>query len=397
MSEKYEKLGKFLQKATTERSKEKKIDIKIVRASELSDIEYVKTGVDIFDTLVGGFPRGQFSLVFGGPSVGKTTFMLKTCGYVTDNAGSSVIMEPENRADKKWWSKFLDLNKVFVSQATGLGACLDNAVKIIKSGLVDIIFIDSLAALAVKELEKKGTEGDHMALVARRLPTFFNMATEIVAETKTAVVFIHQKRDVLDMFSSDIETYPGGNMLKHMVSVVLNMRRASTSKEFDKGERLKGPNGIKLGFMNNTRVIKNSTGTLPEGKALQLDFMDGKGVMLVPSIVYYALRNKVIVKDGPGKYVFEDGAGKYQQTGINNVILDVDNQPELRQRMLNKCKDYALDNMVDYVDEITPDVDFEKEVSEFTSNTVEEKKDESIQGEETNKEETAKPKADSGK
>lgn len=357
---KAEKLGKWLEKAQTAKKKDDKLNIQIKRVSDLEEVEFVKTGITLLDEMVGGFPRGRFSLVFGGPQTGKSTMMSQAIGHIIKNGGSAMIFEPENRAEKKWMMKFMDGDSVYISQATGLGDALDSLVKVVESGLLDIVFVDSLASLAVKELKAKGTEGDHMALVARRLPQFFQMATEPVADTKTAVVFIHQMRSVLEMYSSELETYNGGNALKHWVSLVLNIRRASAAKDADKGDRFKDGTK-KLGYMANVKCIKGGLGTIKEQEAIQLDFMQGKGFMNTASVLHFALRNKIISKDR-AKYYFSDSQGSYEQTGLGNVERDLESSPELVSRILEMTRKTLQDDSF-VPEDIAPDLEFEEEMT----------------------------------
>lgn len=352
---KAEKLFKTIEKLSTAK-KEDKTRINIIRASDLADIEFIKTGIEPFDSVVGGFPRGRFSLVYGGTGVGKTTLELMTCGKCIREDLAPLIMEPENRAEKKYWAKYVNLDLLPLSQATSLGDTLDSLVRIIETGDVDIVFVDSLASLAVKELRGKGTEGDHMALVARRLPQFFQMSVEAVEKSQTAVVLLHQKRDVMDMYSSELETYGGGNALKHHVSLILNMRRASTTKDPDKGERFvsTGSSKSKLGFMTNIKCIKGTVGSIKEGTSVQLDYMYDQGFVNSSSIAMYAMRNKIIAKDGPANYVFNS----YRQRGLQNVINDITTNADLRGEILKAVQDAAW-NDSPTAEVVSPDMEFE--------------------------------------
>jgi recombination protein RecA len=358
-----EKLFKTLERLSTASKKEDRLKINIVKASDLADITFIPSGDDLFDAIVGGWPRGKFSLVFGGSGVGKTSFILQSIANANKLGLASLLMEPENRADKKHWAKTVDLSQLPITQCTSLGDALDSLVKIVETGDVDLVVIDSLAALAVKELKGKGTEGDHMALVARRLPQFFAMASEIVEKSKTAVVFVHQKRDVLEMYSSELETYGGGNALKHQVSLVLNIRRAATSKDPDKGERFKGANESNMGFMANVKCIKGTVGTITEGKSFQMDFMFGRGFQAAQSIALFAIRKGIIAKEGPGQYSFNRGTYSYSQRGVMNTIVDVTQDPELKKNLLESIKElmWTANAEEPTVAEVAPDKDFEKE------------------------------------
>lgn len=366
---KVEKLGKFIEKAENDRSKEHRLDIKIVRASDLDDISFLPTGITLFDAAFGGLPRGMYSMIFGGEGVGKTTLLVNAMANTIATGGSAVLLEPENRQSKTWMTKFLDLGKLYTSQATSLGKALDASIKLVESNLVDLLVVDSLAALAVKELKGKGTEGDHMALVARRMPTFFQTATESVATSKTAFVFVHQKRCSMDAYTGGLETFNGGNHLRHQLSLILNVRRASAGRDPDKGERFKSPIGNKLGFMMNLKVIKNSTGTSQEDKSIQLDFRFGEGIDNVQSIGMFAIRNKIIFKDkGPGSYKFNDNDGEYSQKGMLNVIADLRENEGLLTRVTAACTKYLRDETVPATAEVDADIEFEQKMLSSDSN-----------------------------
>jgi recombination protein RecA len=360
-----EKLFKTLERLSNASKKEDRLKINIIKASDLADITFIPSGNELFDNVVGGWPRGKFSLVFGGSGTGKTSFVLQTIANANKLGLSSLLMEPENRADKKHWAKTVDLAQLPITQCTSLGDALDSLIKIVETGDVDLVVIDSLAALAVKELKGKGTEGDHMALVARRLPQFFAIASEIVEKSKTAVIFIHQKRDVLEMYSSELETYGGGNALKHQVSLVLNFRRASPAKDPDKGERFKSVNESNIGFMNNVKCIKGTVGTITEGKNFQMDFMFGRGFQGPQSIALFALRKNIIQKTGPGQYVFNRGNFTYAQRGVMNTIIDVTQDEELRKNLLEAIKESMWNAADDQVaEEVIPDKEFEVQEAE---------------------------------
>jgi KaiC/GvpD/RAD55 family RecA-like ATPase len=130
---KTEKLSKWFEKNATA-AKDKRIDAKIIKVSDLKEIEFVKTGNALFDTMIGGFPRGRFSLIFGGPAVGKTTLLAQICGKVINDGLTAMIFEPENRAEKGWMTKFMDSEKVFMTQTTSLGTALDSLIKVVDSG-----------------------------------------------------------------------------------------------------------------------------------------------------------------------------------------------------------------------------------------------------------------------
>jgi len=370
---KAEQLGSYLERATSLKSKDKRVDATIKRVEELDDIEYVKTGNIVFDKMIGGFPRGRFSLMYGGPGVGKSSFVAQVCGHVVNPAvdQSALIFEPENRADKTYMRRFMDTNKVFISQNAGLGIALDNLIKIVKSGKVDIVFVDSLAALAAKEIKSKSIEGDHMALVARRMPQFFQEATEVVADTKTAIVFVHQMRHSLDMFTTMPETFNGGNALKHQVSLVLHMRRASTRNDPDKGNRFEVPNSKrKSGHMTNFKCLKGGIGTITEGDSIQVDFFKNYGFVDHPSVANLACRNNIIAKEGNSKYIFTDAKGKFEQTGIQNMYESIAQDKDLSDRILESCRRKAANQDLSESD---PDYEYEKDITEG-NNSEEEKK-----------------------
>jgi RecA/RadA recombinase len=373
---KFEKLGNFLKKAETA-PKDRKIDIGFKTLDELEEISFIPTGNPLFDGTVGGFPRSRHSLLFGGASVGKSTFLAQSMGYQTSDALDLGIclIEPENRSDKRWMLKFIKGDRIYISQCTSLGDALDAVGHLAESGLVDACYVDSLAALAVKEMKGKGVEGDHMAIVARRMPQYFQIAVEPIAKSGMAVIMVHQKRDVLEMYSSELETYGGGNALKHNVSLVLNARRAATSKDPDKGERFK-ENGKKIGFMTNFKCIKGTVGTITEGQSIQLDFYHKSGFAGQGSTALFALRNKIIYKEGLSKYVFDDGNGQVSEVGMNKMITTITSSDELHTRVLNSCIKHMRSEteMETPTTEVEADTEFEKEVIEGTAHALKDEK-----------------------
>jgi hypothetical protein len=182
-----------------------------------------------------------------------------------------------------------------------------------------------------------------------------------LAKTNTALIFLHQKRQNLDPYSGELETYSGGNALRHWVSLVLHQRRASAGQDPDAGKRFKSDADTKLGFMVKFKANKATVGTICEGESFELDFYNGKGIDNVGSVVYYALRRKILQRAGrPGTYAFSDSKGTYEQFGIGSVLKDAaDNTNGIYTRLLDHIK--AKRNTVEAV-EVAPDLQFEAEV-----------------------------------
>jgi len=324
--------------AMTSKAKDKKIAVEVVRACDLKELEYIETGNPAFDLVFGGFPRGRFSIIYGGPGCGKTSFILRAIAHQQKNDIGVFLCESEQSFSKKWAAaNGVDLENLAMTQSTDVGDVLDAVTRIAATGKADIIYIDSLAALSPAEMRKKGVGADDMAIFARRLSRFFQIAPETTARTNTAIVFVTQKRDSLDLFSGGLEQYPGGNALKHHLSVAINVRRSGMSKLRDKGTRFLS-SGDKIGFPSMWKCVKSKIDVV-ENTGVIMDFFMGRGYDNRSTIFELAVSHGIIVKTPPAKYQFMYSNGDvYKQVGYESVIRDIQSDDNLYAQLISAVK-----------------------------------------------------------
>ena len=303
----------------------------VIRASQVGGIEYIKTGIPEYDITFGGLPRGRHVIWFGGPGGCKSTTVAKTIGNLQKQGLAVFLAEPEETFEPEWAVKQgVDLDALTMTREASYGRVMDGVIDMTKSGLVDVIFIDSLAALKFKELDKKGTEEDFMALMARRLSaSYFPNITEPMAKNKVCIVYVSQRRSNMDAYSAGVERYPGGNALEHFLSVAINFRRASYKDLPDHGDRFKSGDE-NLGFYLKMKATKSKMPSITEGKNVGLSFMFEKGFNHAYGLFDMAVQNEVLSRKGPHYSLIKPDKTEYTQMGLANVINDLETEESLR-------------------------------------------------------------------
>jgi len=313
----------------------------IMSAAEAKPVEYILTDMPEFDYRFGGLPRGRYTILYGGPSGGKSTLVLEMIGNLQKQGRSVALFETEATLDTEWAIRQgVDLDKLALSTDTAMSV-LDQVGELVRTGLVDVIFVDSLAALKPKEFEKSGNgiEHDYMALMARRMPQFFQKYTKDVAETGTVIVFTNQKRENLgDMYALD--SYPGGNALKHNVSLGIHITRCSPKKNLpDDGARFDGPDKEKIGHPAALKCVKTKFAHVSEGQKIYMSFFRNRGFNHTYGLLDIALKEHVL-EGKSGRYNMVRPNGElYKQTGVFNVLGDIENDKELKGEVLKLLVD----------------------------------------------------------
>jgi len=325
-------------RAMTAKAKDKRLNIEIIKASELRSQEYIPTGNPAFDLVFGGWPRGMFSCIYGGPGCGKTSLIMQAIAHEQSLNMGIFIAESEQSFSKKWAvTHGVDLENLVMTQSTDLGSVLDAVVRIAATGKCDVIYVDSLATLSPKEMRKKGVDEDDMAIVARRLGRFFQIAPETIKKSNTAIVFVTQKRDSLDLFSGGLEQYPGGNALKHQLAMAINVRRSGKSAQRDGGAKFI-QDRHKIGFASMWKAIKSKV-DVTENTGVLLDFFFGSGFDNKSTVFELALGHGILEKNGPGGYKFMANDGStYDQHGSENVLRDIRTNDGLYNQMIESIK-----------------------------------------------------------
>ncbi|MGS2762510.1 recombinase RecA [Sinomicrobium sp. M5D2P9] len=295
--------------------------------SVVEDVEVIPTGSIGLDIAlgVGGYPRGRVIEIYGPESSGKTTLTLHAMAEAQKAGGIAAFIDAEHAFDRFYAKKLgVDVDNLIISQPDHGEQALEIADNLIRSGAIDIVIVDSVAALTPKS-EIEGEMGDSkMGLHARLMSQALRKLTASISKTKSTVIFINQLREKIGVMFGNPETTTGGNALKFYASVRLDIRRST---------QIKDGNGDVAGNKTKVKVVKNKVA--PPFKAAEFDIMYGEGISRVGEILDLGVEYEIIKKSGSW---FSYGDTKLGQ-GRDAVKLLLEDNPELLEELENKIKE----------------------------------------------------------
>lgn len=292
----------------------------------IEPLEAIPTGSVTLDMAlgIGGFPKGRIIEIYGPESSGKTTLAIHAIANVQKNGGIAAFIDAEHAFDRFYAQKLgVDIENLLISQPDNGEQALEIADNLIRSGAIDIIVIDSVAALTPRS-EIEGEMGDSkMGLHARLMSQALRKLTATISRTGCCCIFINQLREKIGVMFGNPETTTGGNALKFYASVRLDIRRTGQIKE---GENV-------IGNRTRVKVIKNKVA--PPFKLAEFDIMYGEGISKTGEIVDLGVECNVIKKSGSW---FSYGDTKLGQ-GRDAVKQLLHDNPELADELENKIKE----------------------------------------------------------
>ena len=289
-------------------------------------IEVIKTGsVTLNRALgVGGFPKGRVVEIYGPESSGKTTLAIHAIAEAQKTGGIAAIIDAEHAFDQ-FYAKNLgvDIDNLLISQPDNGEQALEIADNIIRSGAIDILVIDSVAALTPKA-EIEGEMGDNqMGLQARLMSKALRKLTGSISKANTCCIFINQLREKIGVMFGNPETTTGGNALKFYSSVRIDIRRSSAIKNADKV----------IGNRTRVKVVKNKVA--PPFQQAEFDIMYGEGISKTGEIIDLGVEMNIINKSGSW-YSYGDTKLGQGRDAVKEILFD---NLELLEELENKISD----------------------------------------------------------
>jgi recombination protein RecA len=289
------------------------------------DIKAVSTGSLGLDLAlgIGGLPQGRVVEIYGPESSGKTTLTLHVIAEMQKLGGTAAFIDAEHALDPNYAEKLgVDIDNLLVSQPDNGEQALEITDSLVRSGAVDVVVIDSVAALTPKA-EIEGDMGDsHMGLQARLMSQALRKLTSNIKRTNTLVIFINQLRMKIGVMFGNPETTTGGNALKFYASVRLDIRRIGAIK---KGDEI-------LGNETRVKVVKNKVA--PPFKQVQFDILYGQGISREGEIIDLGVQEGFIEKSGSW-YAY---GGKKIGQGKDNVRQYLLDNPAVAEEVMDKIK-----------------------------------------------------------
>ena len=298
----------------------------------VEDVEVIPTGSIGLDVAlgIGGYPKGRIVEIYGPESSGKTTLAIHAIAEAQKKGGIAAMIDAEHAFDRFYAAKLgVDIDNLLISQPDNGEQALEIAENLIRSGAIDIIVIDSVAALTPRS-EIEGEMGDSkMGLQARLMSQALRKLTGTISKTGCVCIFINQLREKIGVMFGNPETTTGGNALKFYASVRLDIRRAGQIKSVEDV----------TGNRARVKVVKNKVA--PPFRKAEFDIMYGEGISKVGEIIDLGVDHGIVKKSGSWFSYGETRLGQGRDA-VKELLLD---NPELMDELETKIKD-AINGVV---------------------------------------------------
>jgi recombination protein RecA len=296
-------------------------------SDERAPVAVIPTGSIALDVAlgIGGIPRGRIVEIYGPESSGKTTLTLHAIANAQKGGGIAAFIDAEHALDPEYAKKLgVDIDSLLVSQPDTGEQALEIADMLVRSGSIDLIVIDSVAAL-VPRAEIEGEMGDaHVGLQARLMSQALRKLTGALSQTQTTMIFINQLREKVGVFFGSPETTSGGKALKFYASVRLDIRRIETLKD--------GTDAV--GNRTRVKVVKNKMA--PPFKQAEFDILYGIGISREGSLIDYGVEHEIVRKSGAWYTYDGDQLGQGKENARNFLLENPDMANEIETKILAK-------------------------------------------------------------
>jgi len=303
----------------------------IMRLGEqgVGEVEAIPTGCLALDIAlgIGGIPRGRIIEIYGPESSGKTTVALHIVAEVQKQGGTAAFIDAEHALDPVYASKLgVNINELYVSQPDNGEQALDITETLVRSGAVDLIVIDSVAALT-PQAEIDGEMGDsHMGLQARLMSQALRKLTATTGKNRATIIFINQLREKVGVVFGNAETTTGGKALKFYASVRIDVRRMDTLKD----------GGDAVGNRVKAKIVKNKVA--PPFRTAEFDIIYGSGISQVGCILDLAVEEGLIQKSGAWFSYNDEKIGQGREKAMDFLRANPDIAKTLEQQIREKHK-----------------------------------------------------------
>ena len=296
-------------------------------SDERAPVAVIPTGSIALDVAlgIGGLPRGRIVEIYGPESSGKTTLTLHAIANAQRNGGIAAFIDAEHALDPEYAQKLgVDIDALLVSQPDTGEQALEIADMLVRSGSIDLIVIDSVAAL-VPRAEIEGEMGDtHVGLQARLMSQALRKLTGGLSQTNTTMIFINQLREKIGVFFGSPETTAGGKALKFYASVRLDIRRIETLKD--------GTDAV--GNRTRVKVVKNKMA--PPFKQAEFDILYGVGISREGSLIDFGVEHEIVRKSGAWYTYDGDQLGQGKENSRNFLLANPAIALEIERKIMNK-------------------------------------------------------------